>query len=1719
MFFWVRKYFKVLFLGWLATSLVACGGAEEDGLVNVVVETDGGYQFTTPAVMNYVENDQDAIITLKTNIDLLSNVDLPDFILEEGEDASLFDVEASGVLSFKNPPDYENPLDRDRNNVYQLTVSATYEDITVSQPISINVRDEDEPHQFVSSNRLDLVENSHTPYIPELDFQEPGVAITYRLEGEDADDFTVDRSTGYVTFKQAPDYESPQDANGDNEYEITLVADGVNEAKHDLTIRVSDQGSAGPVFSSSNHFSLAEQSQVRFLVEASDPDQGDVVSYQLASLNNDHLLFSFNETTGALAFKNPPDYELPADANRDNHYELLVSATDNENTTTLSLRVSVNDVNEYAPSFSEATKRFTQVEGHHASFTIPFASDTDGTATLEYSLQGGDHDRFEITSSTTNIIIQSKAILDFESPLDVDENNDYQFELKAFDGLNSAVLPITLSVTNIGDNSLKFSQETAAFQLDEGILNAYEFDQPVGDDHQASVSYSLKRADKAFFELSEVDQKIRLNVKNALDFESPQDSNQDNVYDVEIYATDGTTDDSVLVSLTVLNVNDLSPVFSPTAQNFSTFGGNNVSFEVQQATDADGLNPLTYTLEGLDKSLFQIGLSEGKLMLAARNTLDFDQPSDSDQNNQYQLEVRASDGNQTATLSVSIFVDKLNVSAPEFEVGALSLVLDEGSMAGLMVDKPEDEDGLDGVSYRLEGEDQSHFVLSEQSTQLVLTPKVAFDYESPTDANQNNQLVVQIIADDGEYTDTLSVTISVNNLNDSSPEFSSGAQAFSLSEGQQGRFDLPLANDADNLAAIEYALSGSDASLFELDEANGQLALVTKQVFDFEAPVDLDTNNVYQLTLTASDGTQSDALPVSVSVTDEADHPPTFSKSAQSLSFDENSMVSFRVDQAEDVDGDALSYELTGDDSGYFSLTEQGTELVITSQQSFDYESPDDANSDNEYVFKIVASDGSQSSKLEVTLAIDNLNDHAPEFSESSLVVSADEGRIRLEFDKAVDPDGLGNITYRVRGLDKAFFDIEESADLVVVTSKAALDYSAPQDSDGNNVYHLTVNGNDGRYSDSIYVTLTILNTNQYAPVFTSSSSDQILEGASAQVYQATASDQDGDAVSFSLAPFDASQPSTADNQWFTLSASGALQFKATPSFDTPKDANRDNVYQVTMIASDGSKSTQHSLELKITSLFDQDNDHIPDAIEAILGKNAANDDENNNGVIDGLEGDPFFQYLWHLKSSGTQVNYSGVSTIAGNDLNVFDYVYRKFMGYNSGNPIIVQVVDDGVDIDHEDLADNIDLYRSLDGNIYGGDPSPVNPSDNHGTKVAGIIAARGFNETGVRGVAPFAKIAGSNYLQEQNAFVLYNTWYTGRGANEISVSNNSFGPATGYSNNSLYGELAMSGGTSELRDGKGRIYVFAAGNDRLKLHDANLDKMLSNRYPIAVAALNHHNEYASYSSPGANLFVSGYGGEYFYSAPTIGSTTVPGTSRLTGVQGTQTTWDDDTDTNYTHAMNGTSAAAPTVSGALALVLEACPDLTWRDVKHLIATESKQIDLDNESWVENQAGFKHSRDYGFGLINPAGMIQTCLADDFVLLAAETSKYKKETFDTTIPDDAYQISKFTIPISSNLKTEWVQITIDNNSSYSSDYKIGLVSPSGTMVYLLDGTNNSSAQSGIPTNWMNGGFRFGTPGFWGEASEGDWSLWVTDIRPGDTGKLEKVELEVFGTEITE
>lgn len=476
--------------------------------------------------------------------------------------------------------------------------------------------------------------------------------------------------------------------------------------------------------------------------------------------------------------------------------------------------------------------------------------------------------------------------------------------------------------------------------------------------------------------------------------------------------------------------------------------------------------------------------------------------------------------------------------------------------------------------------------------------------------------------------------------------------------------------------------------------------------------------------------------------------------------------------------------------------------------------------------------------------------------------------------------------------------------------------------------------------------------------------------------------------------------------------------------------------------------------------------------------------------------GDPLFAQgsQWYLNNTGQTGGMPGV------DLNVLP-VWRDY----TGEGVRVAIIDDGVDYRHPDLDDNYDTTVDVDSRSRRGDGAPVYTSsdpfssDNHGTSVAGIIAAEA-NAQGSVGVAFDATI--SSIRLDFQQYSLTDSAFALRQMATFDVANNSWGYVFPFADNFLTPEFAsardaLENAASTGRDGLGTVVVFSGGNSRLRGDNANYHNLTNSRYTIAVGALNDDGAYARYSSPGANLLVSAFGGD----------TTSDGilTTDRQGSAGYDRTG------NYFSSFSGTSAAAPMVSGVVALMLEANPNLGYRDVQEILAYSARQVDMRNTSWQINGAnnsnggGLHTSPDYGFGLVDAQAAVR--LAETWT--AQQTFSTEKQVkgvqeTDTEIRDN--QTSTSQITLNQDLDIDQVEVKVNIDHGYIGDLDLVLVSPSGTESVLM-----SSSRA---INRSDLRFTFSSTQFWGENAAGTWTLRVRDRLSGDEGVLKNWSLHAYG-----
>ena len=1135
-----------------------------DVTVTVTNENDNDPIFTSDASVSVAENRTAAYTAVATDAD----GDSLRYSLS-GTDVALFTInETTGAVSFITPPDFENPDDIGRNNVYDITVTASDGDNSTNHDVTVTVTNENDNDPIFSSGNSAGVAENHTVdsvVYTAMATDADGDTLTYSLSGADGALFTIDLTTGAVRFIASPDFEDPDDAGGNNVYDITVTAsDGDNSTNHAVAITVTNVNEDAPIFTSDASVSVAENRTVAYTAMATDAD-GDSLRYSLSG--TDEALFTINETTGAVSFITPPDFENPDDAGRNNVYDITVTASDGDNSTNHDVTITVTNENDNDPIFNSGNS-VGVAENHNVDSVVYTAMATDADEDpLTYSLSGADGALFTIDPTTG--AVRFIASPDFEDADDAGGNNVYDITVTASDGDNSTNHDVTITVTNENDNDPIFTSDTSVSVAENQRVDNVVYTAMAADADGDDLTYSLSGTDAARFTIDSNTGAVSFSV--APDFENPGDNGRDNVYDITVTASDGDNSTNHDVTVTVTNENDNDPIFN-SGNSVGVAENHNVDSVVYTAmatiNDADG-DTLTYSLSGADGALFTIDLTTGAVRFIA--SPDFENPDDAGGNNVYNITVTASDGDNSTNHDVTITVTNENDNDPIFSSGNSVGVAENHTLDSVVYTAMATDADGDPLIYGLSGTDGALFTIDPTTgaVRFIASP----DFEDPDDAGGNNVYNITVTASDGDNSTNHDVAITVTNVNEDAPIFTS-PDSVSVAENRTVAYTA-MATDADG-DSLRYSLSGTDADLFTINETTGEVSFITPP--DFENPDDTGRNNVYDITVTASDGDNSTNHDVTVTVTNENDNDPIFTSDA-SVSVAENQTAAYTA-VATDADGDSLRYSLSGTDEALFTINETTGEVSFITPP--DFENPDDIGRNNVYDITVTASDGDNSTNHDVTVTVTNENDNDPIFSSGNSAGVAENHNVDSVVYTAMATDADGDtLTYSLSGADGALFTIDLTTGAVRFI--ASPDFEDPDDAGGNNVYNITVTASDGDKSTNHAVAITVTNVNEDAPIFTSDASVSVAENRTV-AYTAVATDADGDSLRYSL--------SGTDEALFTINeTTGAVSFITPPDFENPDDAGRNNVYDITVTASDGDNSTNHDVTITVTN--ENDNDPI----------------------------------------------------------------------------------------------------------------------------------------------------------------------------------------------------------------------------------------------------------------------------------------------------------------------------------------------------------------------------------------------------------------------------------------------------------------------------------------------------------------------------------------------
>jgi len=823
------------------------------------------------------------------------------------------------------------------------------------------------------------------------------------------------------------------------------------------------------------------------------------------------------------------------------------------------------------------------------------------------------------------------------------------------------------------------------------------------------------------------------------------------------------------------------------------------------------------------------------------------------------------------------------------------------------------------------------------------------------------------------------------------------------------------------------------------------------------------------ITVKATDGNTADTARILFDVKSTNNLPVVNSKTIFDFS---GQQISDKI-SATDADDDTLIYRVNPNFNGpeyiSFKLKPNGTFKLVSKMKS-----------SHSIIIPIIISDGEGAIETTLTFNIEPIKKKY--ISEQSFVLNEDmESTFKIKTTNTTAPSFT---------LSTAPSKGEAKLD-----ENGLLTYTPNRDFYGPDSLEITVIENG--YSDKAKISLSITSVNDAPKIQGKRTFKSFKNTINSQI---TATDPDGDNLTFKL-----KQGTTLPKGvHFTIDKAG--YFKITGDNNTIN-----NRITLPIVVSDASESIEANFTFYINML-------LPD---------------------------PLYAQQWHLNNTG-QNAFSETGGTPGHDINIG----RLHENRITGTDVKVAVVDTGLEIRHPDLVDNILSGRSYNYETLSNDPTSTRTrlKGDHGTAVAGLIAERGFNNIGGRGVAPTASLIGLNLLTEKGNTMT--NWYHshgGKGSYDALVINQSYiykyqsRPRTFMTSNNKAHEAWLKTVTSENNNKRGVLFVKGAGNfflnvgaedsaysrdpslPRVSAHNTAIDISNASFYNTVVSALNANanDPLASYSSTGSAVFVSAPGGDDGRGKPGMITTDRVGCSTgyardiSSGFNGDQSL---NPNCDYMSTFNGTSAATPIVSGVAALIFSVDENITWRDVRYIIAKTARKIDVNIKpikvtsagedfiaelDWIENAAGFNFHNWYGFGLIDASAavkMAQSYTTKDLLPKLEETRFISSDNeTDLAIRDLQSTEKSVNITQKDNLIIEAVQLKIRIKHERISDLSIELISPQGTRSMILTPRSLLTTKFRKYDNFKDTVLL--SNAFYGERSMGTWKIKVTDTNEGD------------------
>ena len=1267
---------------------------------------------TTESIATYVATDPDAT-TGTMSWDLQGN-DAGDFTITST-------VNGTVNLYFAAPPNFEGPADTGTNNVYDVTVrvrdngSPRLQD---TQGVAITVQDVNETPVISGDNSPDFAEIEYDETSAVLTIgaysatDDEGDSVTWAVSGTDATHFSINSTTGELSFSIQPDFENPADTASNNMYEIVLEAEddnaqggktGTKTGTYNVIVTVTNVDETPEITTTAASHTAPSFMEIEYDATTADlvvadydgrDEEGQTISW--STTGTDTGDFTIDSSTGVLSFAQRPNFEMPADDGGDNVYNVTVRARDTAspaNTRELAVVVTVTDVNERpdidedtVPSYVEIQYDFTGTRPDVHTFT---AEDYDAGDTFAWSLLGTDAAYLDI-GATTGILTFTQdsgfgqgPLPNFEHPRDDDvgdgSNNTYSITVRATDDdatdQKFTDYAVIVTVTDVNEVPEFTGTPETAITLDEHDANTNYVVMDLADydarDEEGGLTWSLTGTDRRDFAISADGVVTFAKTPN---YEAPEDSGGDNVYEFSVVATDvqsGSSRHNVSVAVTV-TVEDVEEDGTLAVDNLSPSAGQTVTFRL---TDPDGgidTTNMTWVIQSLATGGSWARVS-GVLTPASTTfpwVVDEDVTGKAIRAMVTYTDRRGSGKTALSQQTAEVTADPIANAPPRFRGGSTWSV--EEGPAGRDVGTPTsvtDRDN-DTLTYGIQsGGDSALFEIDPSTGQVRLAqaldfettpaPHVLFFYltlhdgkdadgnaeTNPTiDATRSASVFVMDVEEDGvvtlsavepetgtpltatledgdggvtgemwqwarsengrtgwtnisgaassSYTPTvadedfyLRATVTYTdrrggksaeavtdgavpsaNRRPRFPSTETGERTVPENTRRNVNVGAPVAAVDPENDSLTYTLTGPDAAAFTIVTRIGQIR--ASEDLDFE------TKSSYSFTVEVHDGrdgsgntstTIDDTQAVTITV-ENVEEPGTVTLTT------DTGTIQARAEVTATLEDDDIPTGVTWQ----WARSPNGRTLWVNIQGATLAAYTPTLEEDRGDYIRATASYTDGHGPNKTANAVSRRVGDPPPVNSAPVFPSSEDGRREVEENSAggtavgapVEATDLNAgdsnvndpLAYSLSGTDAASFTIDEGTGQIRLAQDATLDY------EGKRSYRVTVEVTDGRdqngdddmaaIDDRQNVTITVTNVNE-APVVTGDTAPSVKENSSSMVASYTATDPERDTLTWSVSGND-----------FWISSRGQLYFHTPPSFEGQ------TTYQVTVTSTDDDETT-----------------------------------------------------------------------------------------------------------------------------------------------------------------------------------------------------------------------------------------------------------------------------------------------------------------------------------------------------------------------------------------------------------------------------------------------------------------------------------------------------------------------------------------------------------------